>query len=81
MNTLANHGFINRTGAAITRNEVANAFDVAFNIDTAISDQIFTAAVAGTTSNIPDTINFVDLNQHGRKLARGKGSRNVQTRR
>ncbi|KAJ4416261.1 hypothetical protein N0V82_006865 [Gnomoniopsis sp. IMI 355080] len=34
-------------------------------MDPMISDSIFTAALAGTTSSIPDTINYVDLNQHG----------------
>lgn len=68
LNTLANHGFVKRSGAAVTRDEVNNAFDVAFNVDPAITDMIFTAALAGTTSQIPDTINYVDLNQHGREF-------------
>lgn len=65
LNTLANHGFLPRDGINITRDATNNAFDVVFNVDPAITDGIFTAALAGYTSAAPNTLNFVDLNQHG----------------
>lgn len=68
LNTLANHGFLPRDGFNITREQTNNAFDIVFNVDPAVTDSIFTAALPGSSSSSPDTINLADLNQHGREL-------------
>lgn len=67
LNTLANHGFINRNGFNVSRAQINDAFDTVFNIDPAITDPIVTTALTGTTSADPDTLNLNDLNTHERE--------------
>lgn len=71
LNTLANHGFINRDGKNITGSNMAAAIEEVYGLDTAITDLIIDGFVdlglsAGMTADGDPIINLFDLYPHNK---------------
>ncbi|KAK3900063.1 Chloroperoxidase [Staphylotrichum tortipilum] len=65
MNTLANHGFVARSGRNISVDELVNAIDVAVNLSPLSSRPVVEIAASLSTTGYPNTFNLDDLNTHG----------------
>ena len=64
LNSLANHGFLNRNGKNMTHEQITFAFTQVLNFDTQTTDFLFQAGM-GTTKNPNGTsFDFADVNQH-----------------
>lgn len=65
-NTLANHGFIPRSGLDVPGDAVLAGMDMLFNIDPSFTIGPVTRALGVSTSSINGSFNLRDVNIHGR---------------
>jgi len=64
LNTLANHGFMARSGLNISVDEMVQAMDVALNLDPFLTQPIAELGATTSTTGTNGTMNLADLNQH-----------------
>ena len=65
LNSLANHGFIPRSGCGVTIDQVVNGIDEAVNLSPLSSRPVVELAATTSTTGDASTFNLDDLNAHG----------------
>ncbi|KAK1753781.1 chloroperoxidase [Echria macrotheca] len=76
LNSLANHGFIARSGRNISIDELVGAIDTALNLDPASSRPVAELAATTSTTGNPNTFHLSDMDKHGVIEHDGSLSRN-----
>ncbi|PKS08140.1 hypothetical protein jhhlp_005415 [Lomentospora prolificans] len=76
LNSLANHGFIHRSGKDISIDELVNGIDEAVNLSPNSSRPVAELAATTSTTGNPTTFHLDDLNLHGVIEHDGSLSRN-----
>ncbi|KAK4448771.1 Chloroperoxidase [Podospora aff. communis PSN243] len=65
LNSLANHGWIPRSGKNVSIDQIVNGIDGALNLDPASSRPVAEFAATTSTTGNPNTLNLNDLSTHG----------------
>lgn len=65
LNSLANHGFLPRSGRNVSIDQVVNGIDEALNLSPLSSRPVVELAATTSTTGNPSTFNLDDLNTHG----------------
>jgi hypothetical protein len=65
LNSLANHGFIPRSGCDVTIDQVVNGIDAAVNLSPLSSRPVVELAATTSTTGNNGTFNLDDLDAHG----------------
>jgi hypothetical protein len=65
LNTLANHGFINRDGRGLTKASITSALMKVYNLDAALSVALSQAGVSKCAEKGSNTLDLDQLDQHG----------------
>ncbi len=65
LNTLANHGFLPRSGLNVSIDDLVKGLDEALNLSPNSSLPVAQLAVTTSTTGNPNTMNLDDLDKHG----------------
>ncbi|KAK0707301.1 Chloroperoxidase [Lasiosphaeris hirsuta] len=65
LNSLANHGFLPRSGRNITSEELIGALGASINLDPSVAEGPTALALTTSKTGNPDTFDLDNLNQHG----------------
>lgn len=76
LNSLANHGYINRNGRDISISQLVQGLDEGLNLSPNSSQPVAELAVTTSTTGNPNTLHLDDLNKHGVIEHDGSLSRN-----